>query len=302
MVSALGAFLLVAIPIVLLLITYRIRRAWQVRKIMKQALAKARANRLTAESENSDALPSAPQAAPEFGPMLLPADYAEPLIREFSNTVAGVSFTNYDGKSRQEIIQRAVRRRMQLVLRPELNNPVVPGAIAVLTPNGEQIGYLKADLGDQVRRWVQFGYGVSAQILSTGKPDYDESAPIGVRFQITIRGHYKQRHIGGSFKKAVTDAKRAGQLEEAERMLMGEVNAQEEYALRFNDTSIDSWPDEQLAILYGQIKRPDDRLLILRRYCNLPGDRGTDLGLRGRLAKAEAAAKKLLRISVLSVR
>lgn len=74
---------------------------------------------------------------------------------------------------------------------------------------------------------------------------------------------------------------------------MGEIDAQEEYALRFNGTSIHPWPYEQLAILYRQHKRPGDRLAILRRYCNLPGNRGTDLGLRGHLLKAEAAAKKL---------
>jgi len=214
------------------------------------------------------------------------------LVREFANTVAGVSFTNHNGKSRQEIISRAVKPGMQFVLRPELNNPVVPGAIAVLTPSGEQIGYLQADLGDQVRRWTQYGYGVSARVLSTGRPNNDKSAPVGVRFQITIRGHDKQRYISGRFKKAVTDAKRAGQLEETERMLLGEVDAQEEYALRFDGASIDPWPYEQLTILYGQLKRPGDRLEILRRYCNLPGDRGTDIGLRGRLSKAEGAASR----------
>ena len=143
-----------------------------------------------------------------------------------------------------------------------------------------------------MRRWIKDGDGAAAQVLSIGKLYLD--APVGVQFRITIRGHEKQRHIPGSFKKTVTETKRAGLLDEAERMLLGEVNAQEEYALRFNGTSVDPWPYEQLAILYRQRKRSEDRLAVLRRYCNLPGDRGTDLGLRGHLLKTEAAAKKLL--------
>jgi hypothetical protein len=268
------------------------RRFWRHGKKIDHALAETRANDPAVETHSAGALSSAPRA-PEFGPILPLADDAEPLVREFGNTIAGVSFDNHDGRSRQQIIRREVKPGMSLVLRLELNNRVDPGAIAALTPGGEQLGYLHADLADQVHRWIECGYGVSAQVVSTGRAGGYESLPIGVGFRITVRGHEKQRCIPGSFKKAVTDAKRAGQLDEAERMLMGEIDAQEEYALRFNGTSIGSWPYEQLAILYRQRKRPRDRLAILRRYCNLPGNRGTDLGLRGHLLKAEAAANKL---------
>ena len=91
----------------------------------------------------SKAPASSERGAPEFGPMLPPADDAEPLVREFPNTIAGVDDDNHDGSSRQEIIFREVTPGMQLVLRPELNNRVDPGRIAVLTPGGEQLGYLQ---------------------------------------------------------------------------------------------------------------------------------------------------------------
>jgi hypothetical protein len=68
-----------------------------------------------------------------FGPILPLADDAEPLVREFVNPIAGVSFGNHDGRSRQEIIRRKVKPGMSLVLCPELNNRVDPGAIAALT-------------------------------------------------------------------------------------------------------------------------------------------------------------------------
>jgi hypothetical protein len=48
------------------------------------------------------------------------------LVREFAHAIAGVSFINPDRGLRQEIISRAVKPGIQLVSRPELNNPVVP--------------------------------------------------------------------------------------------------------------------------------------------------------------------------------
>lgn len=115
------------------------RRFWRHGKKIDYALAETRANDPAVETHSAGALSSSPWAPPEFGPILPLADDAEPLVREFVNSIAGVSFGNHDGRSRQEIIRRKVKPGMSLVLCPELNNRVDPGAIAALTPGGDSL-------------------------------------------------------------------------------------------------------------------------------------------------------------------
>lgn len=80
--------------------------------------------------------PSAPEA---------PEDKPEP--RSFFTKIAGVTFRNPDGSSRQRII-RECRVGEALLLTREPDNPVDKFAVAVRRINGQQLGYL----GQQITR------------------------------------------------------------------------------------------------------------------------------------------------------
>lgn len=64
--------------------------------------------------------------------------------------VVGVSHINKDGSSRQKIIELEVREDDILSLDPEPDNPVDPYAVKVLSKNGNQIGYLKKEVAEQI--------------------------------------------------------------------------------------------------------------------------------------------------------
>ncbi|XOV90837.1 MAG: HIRAN domain-containing protein [Bacteroidota bacterium] len=64
--------------------------------------------------------------------------------------VVGVSHTNEDGTPRQTIITREVEENDLLTLEPEPNNPYDPNAVKVLSKNGNQIGYLKKEVAEQI--------------------------------------------------------------------------------------------------------------------------------------------------------
>ena len=69
----------------------------------------------------------------------------------YESKVVGVSHTNADGSSRQEIIQREVMEDDPLFLDLDPTNEFDPNAIKVLSKNQNQIGFLKSDLAEQVR-------------------------------------------------------------------------------------------------------------------------------------------------------
>lgn len=70
----------------------------------------------------------------------------------FYGRLAGAGHANADGSSRQAEIE-TLNVRDELLLEPEPDNAFDPDAVKVLTPAGEQIGYLEARLaGETVRR------------------------------------------------------------------------------------------------------------------------------------------------------
>ncbi len=64
--------------------------------------------------------------------------------------VVGVSHQNQDGTSRQKIISDEVRENDLLILEPEPDNPHDPNAVRVLSKQGNQIGYLKKEVAEQI--------------------------------------------------------------------------------------------------------------------------------------------------------
>lgn len=66
--------------------------------------------------------------------------------RVFYKHVVGINLSNQDGTSRQEVIS-CRRKREELRLVPEPDNPHDPDAVKVCCKNGQQIGYLPPDNG-----------------------------------------------------------------------------------------------------------------------------------------------------------
>jgi ribosomal protein L37AE/L43A len=94
-------------------------------------------------------------------------------VRHFFSPVAGVTFENVDGTSRQRIIARC-NRLEQLVLVHEEENQFDPNAMAVKRDNGEQLGYLPADLAETVANDHRRGYryGVMVAAITGGTKDF----------------------------------------------------------------------------------------------------------------------------------
>jgi hypothetical protein len=92
-------------------------------------------------------------------------------ITHFFTKVVGVTHQNSNRKTRQKIIKNCARLE-PLVLDHEENNQHDPNAIRVLRRNGEQIGYLDANLAKQIVSQVKQGFGFDAFIvdLTGGEP------------------------------------------------------------------------------------------------------------------------------------
>jgi hypothetical protein len=72
-----------------------------------------------------------------------PKGFAALAGSSFFTKVAGVTYRNKDGKSRQRLISQC-RVGEELVLKREPDNPADPNAIKVLRVTGEQLGYVPA--------------------------------------------------------------------------------------------------------------------------------------------------------------
>jgi len=89
-------------------------------------------------------------------------------VNHRSVNVAGVSYNNRDGTSRQRIILRCSAGEL-LRLKAEDDNPVDPNAVAVIRLNGEQLGYLHREDAAEVRKGSQEGLlyaGIINKILN----------------------------------------------------------------------------------------------------------------------------------------
>lgn len=66
----------------------------------------------------------------------------------YDTKVVGVSMTNEDGISRQDIIKREVEEEDKLYIEPEPENEHDPNAVRVLSRNKNQIGYLNKEMAE----------------------------------------------------------------------------------------------------------------------------------------------------------
>ena len=86
--------------------------------------------------------------------------------------VAGVTFENEDGSSRQQFISRC-RVGERVALTREIDNPYSEYATAVVRNNGQQIGYVPEYLAAEVCHEIELGYRVCGLIknLTGGTAD-----------------------------------------------------------------------------------------------------------------------------------
>jgi len=100
-------------------------------------------------------------------------------FESFFSKIAGVSFTNGDGSSRQAALARC-RPGENLRLVREANNPHDDEAVAVFSKRGDQLGYVTARANDEVSVWLDEQRRVEAFIteITGGGPGKHRGANI----------------------------------------------------------------------------------------------------------------------------
>lgn len=105
-------------------------------------------------------------------------------VRHFFTKVVGVTHRNDDGGSRQRIIQDC-RARERLILEHDADNPVDPNAVRVCRENGDQLGFLRAELAEEVlsKSGRGFRYVAFVSEITGGRPD---APTLGVNLLIVV--------------------------------------------------------------------------------------------------------------------
>ena len=91
-------------------------------------------------------------------------------ITHFYTKIAGVTFPNPDGSSRQEFIQKC-RPDEQVFLEPEPDNRFDPNAVRVVRKTDEQLGYLPAGLAESVAAGLRDGVSFVGFVSCVLTPD-----------------------------------------------------------------------------------------------------------------------------------
>lgn len=99
-------------------------------------------------------------------------DLAQPKrVRHFFSKVVGVTYRNDDGSSRQDAIQDCWPGD-RLALRHEPRNRYDPNAVQVCAENGAQLGFIRADIAEDIVDQRARGYTWGACVASvSGGPD-----------------------------------------------------------------------------------------------------------------------------------
>jgi hypothetical protein len=111
--------------------------------------------------------------------------------------VVGVTFENADGSDRQSIIRKHCRPGVPLEVRPEPNNPADENALSLWVQRGGlfasgsvQIGYVRAELAEQLQELLEDGCTISGHILEvTGGGRKNYGANIELRVENAVEAH-----------------------------------------------------------------------------------------------------------------
>lgn len=115
--------------------------------------------------------------------------------KQFSEKVAGISYSNPDGSSRAEIAKScSYGQKLKLVREPD--NDRDPNAIKVLTENDEQIGYLSSHFVKEVKPVLKGTAKIYSHIevffVKTGLFDTEDGREMPY-CKICIRKYYKEK-------------------------------------------------------------------------------------------------------------
>ncbi len=113
-----------------------------------------------------------------------PANYGLELVRSFHTKVVGVTKTNADGSERQKVIAGCQVGELVLLVR-ENDNPHDPNAIAVYRATREQIGYMSAELAEELAPQIDRSVPVSTRISDLTGGTLDKPSR-GVNLKISI--------------------------------------------------------------------------------------------------------------------
>jgi HIRAN domain-containing protein len=104
-----------------------------------------------------------------FGPVSGRAEERD----SFYSSIAGVSHQNRDRTSRQTIIREALWLGAPRRIVAEDDNPVDTNALALLAPDGRQVGYVNSRLARDMRKWLAEGCRIELSVsdLTGGTPD-----------------------------------------------------------------------------------------------------------------------------------
>jgi hypothetical protein len=107
----------------------------------------------------------------------------------FYSKIAGVSFNNPDGSSRQEIIKKYGKAGSDLVVMPDISNPVDRNALGLWINIGKnqlkQLGYISHDLSPEIRKEQAAGHRVAIEISEiTGGTKSKTTYGVNIRVKI----------------------------------------------------------------------------------------------------------------------
>lgn len=111
--------------------------------------------------------------------------HVDDAVENFICAVVGESFTNEDGKNRQDIIKRCAKVGMPAHLEREPENPYDSSAVAVYIAD-QQIGYLKADVAERLADKIDGGRYVAGAAIHKITGGTKSKPHFGVTLDLTV--------------------------------------------------------------------------------------------------------------------
>ena len=110
------------------------------------------------------------------------------MTKSFHSKIAGVTYTNIDGSSRQDIIRRYCRVGQELIMMPDISNPVDKNALGLWIQGPHhllKLGYISSELLNQMREDIRAKSKIRITISNiTGGTK--EKPTLGVNIQVDI--------------------------------------------------------------------------------------------------------------------
>lgn len=107
----------------------------------------------------------------------------------FHSKIAGVSHKNLDGSNRQEIIKKYAKAGCDLIIMPDISNPVDKNALGLWIDIGrkqlKQLGYISHELAPEIRQAKATGHQVAIEISNiTGGSKSKTTYGVNIRIKI----------------------------------------------------------------------------------------------------------------------